>query len=717
MPLEKLWSLGTYEQINGGMHRRAAPIVGTPAMVRRIGLWNTGCASASPQGKEIKTKLDQDERLRRYKKYLKDLKSILVRENKKTTHFDPEKLLLITDSKVTIGTLAIFRFYWRGMYMMVRVESHLEYITITSILDLSVERWDGYIPTGPSDIQTELKLLAHLFKNNDKTDRDIYHSIASVQDRMWKEFQLDIIDGELNGQHILGTRLGEVFADFHGMISGSTITSAPGKPLRQEMRPAFENPLVRGREKKMNYAVPPETWFYDTLERLWPLLHSDKALRDYEFTAGAFLNRRALYVSALGPQPLRQIKKTGMSRQVWPWKPVYYYIQAHTDDEWQIGRLIDRINMLGTLRLAATMEVASLMKAGPKVNDLIKEINRVFKLIQAEITKMKFGVDAEAQEARNAGIKRIDEKVNNIQKELWKINAMVSSDISYRLERSSFYRQQFEREALGLRERRIEGYQKYQEFVSRRLRMVFGYFDLLRQRMDEVSTALAALGRQYSSLKATLVTREIDELVTTMRNEGQEVSKIQEFGEVALIGILLPYYVGMIAFHVFDMEHHSGRLYWLLVIMTLFIFILVGTRREKDWGTKSGKQIAGMLARRLLFRPDAAGKPAGKPWMKNVSLLFITYALIMWLVFGTVLAVGSDKAALETKEAAPTGAVSGGPGAEPHGPAAPQRPGPRRPAARVPDAGAAAPAGAPAGGNAAASRLPAVENSGAATGR
>jgi hypothetical protein len=404
----------------------------------------------------------------------------------------------------------------------------------------------------------------------------------------------------------------------------------------------------------------------------------------------------------------------GMSRQVWPWKPVYYYIQAHTDDEWQIGRLVDRINMLGTLRLAATMEVASLMKAGPKVNDLIKEINRVSKLIQTEITKMKFSVDAEeAQEARNAGIKRIDRKVNDIQKELWKINSMVSSDISYRLERSSFYRQQFEREAAGLRERRIEGYQKYQDFVSRRLRMVFGYFDLLRQRMDEVGTALAALGRQYSSLKATLVTREIDELVTTMRNEGQEVGKIQEFGEVALIGILIPYYVGMIAFHVFDMEHHKGRLYWLLVIMNLFVFILVVTRREKDWGTKSGKQIARMLARRLLFRPGEAGTP----WMKNVSLLFITYALIMWLVFGTVLAVGAEKSAIETNVATPTNDVSGEQSWDLHRPVSPQGPSPQKPVTRVPQTGGAKADGASAGHNASTIRLPTVENAGTTIGR
>lgn len=653
MSLDKLRSLGTYEQINGGAHRKAAPVVGTPSMIRRIGLWDTGCSTAS--GGKTKKKLQRDERLRRFSKYLKDLKTKIVRERGKTTHFDPDTLFLMTDSKVKIGALAIFRFFWHGISVSVRVELHSEYITITSILNLSVLMNEEYTvkekltgnslektPDRLKDIQTRLKdkleLLNVLFTNNDKSDRDIYHEIASVQDRSWKEFQFEIIDGELNGKPILGTRLGEVFADFHGMVSGSTVTSGRCAPVSQSMRPAFIEPLVRDRERKMNHSLPPKDWSYDTLHRLWPLLHSDMALRDYEFTAGAFLGGRVVYVSALGPQPLRQTGRMGMSRQVWPWKPVYYYLQAYTDDEWQIGRLVDRINMLGTLRLASTMEAAGLMKAGPAVNELLKEIKRVSKLIQDEIAKMKFGGMLDSKGSRTRGLRRIDADMAHIQKRLWEVNRLVSHDISYRLERSSYYRRQFQKEATALRETRIEGYQKYQEFVARRLRGIFGYFDLLRQRMEEMDSALAALGRQYNALKMTLVTSEIDALVTAMRNEDREIGKIQEFGEVALIGILMPYYVGMIAFHVFDMEHHSGRLYWLLLIMTLFVGMLVVSRREKDWDDKSWTYVGKTLLRRLLFRPGAGGKP----WSKNVSLLFITYALAMWLGFTAVLALGSD---------------------------------------------------------------------------
>jgi len=629
MGLQKLNTISSYEEINGGAHRKPASILGAPSLVRRIGFWNAGFVdqrpqrnlSEKPRSGGNRTWLDPVAYAAAHTKYLRDLQKVLASQGERQVHIELWDFVHCSDLVPQSGTVSLVRFWWYGIRATIRLEYHTEYMTLTSMLDLSVKPNVRYRRTA-GDLQSQLEqamdLLGELFSSPRPKSRERYRRIGYFQDVVWEQFERTILNGFISKRPILEGSLGEVFADFRGMVTGSEIEAPRSWPpvtsserFKQRLFRTFRSDLPRRRESSRRHREPPLGWSRDTLSRLWPLMEAHEFLRDYEFTVGGFLGGRVLYVSALGPQALENRNET------WPWAPVYYYLHAYTDDEWQIGRLVDRINTLGTLRLATTMQIGDLLKAGKLVDELSGMIDDTATFLQAAIkdTKSRAGEAASdigdeacdvSQSARATPVEVADEKMVDVQVKLHEVDQTVSGDVAYRLERSHYYLQQFAREAEGLRERRVEGYQKYQEFVMRRMGSVFGYIDLLRTRMQTIDAGIAGLGRQYASLKIASVTCSIDGLVTSMEEQNREIQaqndlmaqqhvdmekqereirKIQEFGEAALVGVLIPYYLGVSVIHyLLHFEGHREQVAWL-VVLTTCAFILLGrlyTQRKHD---------------------------------------------------------------------------------------------------------------------------------------
>lgn len=686
MPLHQLASLGTYEEINRGVHRKAASIVGTPCLVRRLGFWNTGFAllpdAAEPppaegqrerrQGKRPKTcrELQPGERAAAFSAYFDDLKRVIEGRKSSRIHFDEadDRLAYEYDSDLDkesrsrkrtddsdpvakSGSLRILRFWWCGMLASIRLEYHSEYVTITSILDLSVAADGHYRPEeGQPDFQERMrqgmKLLGILFAAPRPYARQRYRDIAFLQEDLWQAFEDTVLNADDGKRHILENVFGEVFADFRGMVSGSQEpepseagTNAGGRLSRHGhgiefgLRPPFQSSLPRCRSRAMRHEKPPPGWVRDSLWRLWPLMESAAFLREYEFTVSGFLKGRALYISALGPQPPAD------PDLLWPWTPVYYYVHAYTDDEWQIGRLIDRINTLGTMRLAATMQITSLFEAGRKVEKLAARIEEVSGSLQEAIKRTKpSGLTSPPRrrvedlvEPHEKIMAEADEKMQGIQTALKDIDDTVSGNIAYRLERSQYYLNQWKKEVAELREVRVEGFQMYREFVMRRMGEIFGYVDLLRARMGAINSAMAALGRQYASLKIAHVTCSIDGLVSSLHEQNEkiqaqndlmsqqhrdmekqerEIRKIQEFGEIALIGAIIPYYLGSAVLHyMLEVKELIASIGWLVLLSVCLGY--------------------------LLYRIDqqTAADAGAVKRLRPISRIAIAYLILIWVLF------------------------------------------------------------------------------------
>lgn len=621
MSLKKLSSRGgDYREINGGAHRKAASTVGQPSFVRRIGLWDVGPRevrnkhgrSGHPAELRRDLKAHSERRRAAYSNYLSELQAI-VGANEEDRFHDGSCDPLRQDRDVHSGTLSVLRFCWRKIHATVRVEFHAEYVTVTSILDFSLAPFEGYqsIARGASSgaevratAEKRLAALKRMYdrggwpasdgKAADDRRRALNQALPDFQAKLWAMFEDEVLNGHIEGRRILEEAFGEVFADFRGTITGSHAgwSALNDKAREDRMQGVTTYAPRRNRNRQMQHARPSEALIRGALRRLWPAIEFDESLCNYEFTAGAFLNGRAIYVSALGPQP-----NEGANSDAW--NAVHYHIHSFTDDEWQIGRLVERINTLGTLRLAATMDVKSLSEASALVDDTLALIEAGAAQLQSAISASK-SAKGDAIDDGTASAEKKLENINNlmvdVQSKVVDLDFIVSGDISVRLQRSEYYLAQFGREARALREKRIEGYQKYQEFVARRLNGVFRYFEFLRRRLTEIHESRAALVRQYSSLKISTVTSEI--------------GRIQEIGDVALIGILIPYYVGMMIGLVFNLKEKPGGAAWILAVATFFAAVLIYRRRRNDWQQKDG-------------------------WAKlwTVSAAFLAYVLMMWTAY------------------------------------------------------------------------------------
>jgi hypothetical protein len=583
MTLKALSSLGTYDEINRGAHRKAVSIIGVPSLVRHLGFWNVGISSGQP------TALSHEIRASNYEKYVKDLVGVLEGSAGADVYLD-RGALFQSDVDIDTGTVSLIRFWWHGMRATVRLEFHTEYITLASILDLSVKPHPDYsAAAGTADPQRELRerllLLQDLFEKEPRNRRQDYASISRLlQYEIWKKFEEDILDRAVAGKPILETTLGQVFVDLRAIVTGSTMTKGQAQPagrakeqgwtrsktVPQALRRPFSHAMPRKRTGRKEYRAPGSKWARDSLRRLWPLIESERYLQNFEFSVSGVFGGRALLVTALGPRPPALIMRER------PWQPVCYFVHAYTDDEWQIGRLIDRINTLASLRLAAVMEIGSLNKAGAMVECLAKRIQDANRAIEDAIE------ESNDKDKQPDWCDKAEQEMHAVTEDLQAINGLVSGNILRRLERSQYYVEQFQKDSKALRARRIEGFQLYSEFVNRRMGSSFGYIQYLRTRMDSINAGMSALARSYSALKIASVTVSMEGLIRSMTKQDAEIEKIQDFGEVALIGFLIPYYVGTVLLeHVFPPQSRLFGLFWPVLISLFVTWVLIRNKQKQ----------------------------------------------------------------------------------------------------------------------------------------
>lgn len=669
MTLVALASLGsTYERINRGVHRKAASLVGVPSIIRHLGLWYAGNSPAAapaetsppdPAGPFPSTPPGSREQA--FVDYLAALSSIIGDETSKSIHFDRKdptrpaadelrsELPAVDD--VRSGTIVMFRFWWHGMRATIRIEYRTEYVMVTSIIDLSIRpdpRYETFKDDPQQSARIRLRRISALFNHKpaeddpaapgqpgaelagcesvDPGEVDHCDTAQFLQYRIWKLFEDSVLDAPKDGEGILGTNLGQVFADFRGIVTGSTAgergneTGAPeDRIFVHQFREPFKNEPLEQRTRKLEHRSPPAGWHRDSLKRLWPVIECEDYLHEHEFTVSGFLNGRALFLTALGPKPPDGFQCG------WAWTPVCNFIHSFTDDEWQLGRLIDRIKYLGTLRLAATVQIEQLLKAGAQVNHLTGSIAQADRMVQDELKlrtaasaagataaptpasvkgksstpdsgaseqpagrgERDSGTSPEKTEEESAGKPRpprnADEAVDQVRIAYRKLNDEVSGDIVHRLERAEYYIAQFEKTASALRVRRIEGFQQYNEMVSRRMSGIFGYISLMRIRMRDVDARMSALARAYASLKTVETTDNIKSLVKSMKDQDKKIEQIQEFGEIALIGVLIPYYLGVALFHyTFHLEGAAALQAWR-ILLSLFAAVVIYRSVRRHW--------------------------------------------------------------------------------------------------------------------------------------
>jgi hypothetical protein len=351
--------------------------------------------------------------------------------------------------------------------------------------------------------------------------------------------------------------IGSILLDFRTIVIGDRPEiSADG--IHRFFRKPFSQDRLSSSIIGTDEYLPDANWASTILKAVLPFMEvpieDSVPFSKYDFTASRFLDGRVMYITGLGPQPPRESLPV-------PLYGIYYWSAL---SRWQIGRLVDRLNLLGVLRLAAIMDVENLRKVDTKIDDIELELAAVSKIFDS------------SEKGATDRLRGPRTQLDGIHKLFAEIDApvgtpatpstpetrpLVDGGLEYRIERSRYYVKQWREGIKDLRILRIEGFQPYDSFVERRLGATFDYIHRLGLRYDRIKGETARL-EQYYLAQASVISQ--DTSVAVQRN----IEDLQFGAELALWVALLPYYIGQIFInHIIFKEEKSraAEILWTIL--------------------------------------------------------------------------------------------------------------------------------------------------------
>jgi hypothetical protein len=471
------------------------------------------------------------------------------------------------------------RFYYGSMPVSVSFELHDEYFTLSTIIDLA---WPAHVEPTPDEEgdcatieglkkdSTAIKLLTKAIKDFNKIasehykqaklqrsekDNNLVHRQAfeepyhKIYHIIWDDFFERVFDFPYKALKEGRSKLGGVFADFRGFVAAAedeTFISGPGKYLSKdslEQRIGIKYFDARDAVHRADVLLP---W----LKADEGFAQADEArepdrTEPVEFTLSVLLRKRALFATALGAQLSRRRGQQG---------PITYIVLARNPARWQVGRLIDRLQMLGTLRLAALYNLPHLIRADAQLRNL-EDATKDF---------MSPQLQRQSQELKDI-LPGWSKDFNEIEQQLKDGKAQIAGGLAYRVERSGYYRSQFEGHLDGFRIKRIEGFSPFDEAVNRRLA---GDYELIRtvgEHHRRLQETLAGLDRRLQSIR----THELQEAI---KNETTTIDDLQKIAEKGFWAFLFPYYFGTVLIHVLHGTRFLDEFPWLEPMIFLILF-------------------------------------------------------------------------------------------------------------------------------------------------
>lgn len=360
----------------------------------------------------------------------------------------------------------------------------------------------------------------------------------------WKTYEREVLSDVSLKAFTSDGIFKKIFADFRGFIVSDQAVEFSDRDLFNEDKPP--------------------KWGQDAKKKFLPLIqHRDRA-KDirYECAVNYMLDGRALYMSTLGPQMPSMPENERI--------PVEFIIYAHQRhngativNNWQLGRIVNQMLLLGTLRLCALKDVKLLHRAGRQLSQLDEYTQAARVAIaraEAKASALRASRLANPKQRRsalsneavneipttasdNAAPSREFEATELIAKAHKKLNDITGnflrdtgSGLLYRIERSRHYVKQFDESVKLLRIKRVEGDQPYDLFIKRRLGSEFDFIDRLGIRHERATQTIVTLDQNYLAITQNLLVAQANQI-------DEDIHTIQKWGEFVLLAALVPYYV------------------------------------------------------------------------------------------------------------------------------------------------------------------------------
>ncbi|MEL6979958.1 MAG: DUF3422 family protein [Pseudomonadota bacterium] len=337
--------------------------------------------------------------------------------------------------------------------------------------------------TLPHDIENALDYLSTAnFRGYDDLPDDHAEKIKSITklliDGVWDQFLIDLKsacrdltkDGAPKLDFIDSTsRKNDVIAWINKndvVFPGEAFSSLKGVVVRQDQ---FWDQIDDKRERPSRYF---EKEAYNALEDRRLLLREFfndglTDLRNREFIGSRIVSKQAIHVTTLGSTQFDSAlenKKVTVSADDVVSPTRYFVMLKDRPDAPQLGRMIERLHTLETLRIASVIDIDDLRDMGVGLRHEGARLDRWF---QSE-RKSWFGRQS------------LEKIIGNIAG----LGENVRGGPTYRISQASLYQDAYARAIEDLREDRIETWQPYEIFIRRRLQESFDFFKEVEDRRD-----------------------------------------------------------------------------------------------------------------------------------------------------------------------------------------------------------------------------------------
>lgn len=541
-----------YPRLAAGAHRRRVTPISSPTLLRHLAFWNpipdTGSSVGDPDAPRSVMADRAVAAVYRNLKSLENKQPSLVSLVESNNEFgtganacivlfegaisagEGEPVFVPADVKPDSYRTVGFKFLWRSLPAVLTFELHTEHVTLTTYFDLSKQRseHEAMLYARRTDIARYVDTLeavvemARLGSLPGVAACKPYHD--ALYEEIWREFQQDILS-PLYREAEARNGIGEKFVDFRGLVLGA--------------RDSFSMPFTENPDEKEERPGEPRCTALQA-QNIWPLLKSNFVESGQrEFTLSSLLSGQAFFVTALG----EQVSISTAAHN----KPLCYFVYEDTLNEWQLGRLVYRLNRAGTARIAAAMHFWELRKAS-------NYLSRVETALENAL-----GTSTATAES-GGGTHGLREKLTASQSdvETW-LGRIVSEcrfdgTLASRVERSRYYVSHFKRVTKALRIDRVPGYQTYDEFVQQRVGPVFDNIDRIGRKYDRLLDNRALLLSRLQML-------ETIEQEQAIAGAQRTIVRAQRVADVALSCALIPYYVGSLFAHMLE-GVVQGRAVW-----------------------------------------------------------------------------------------------------------------------------------------------------------
>lgn len=437
-------------------------------------------------------------------------------------------------------------FAWKGLNVTISFEIRTEYFTISTFVEVNQARTKTEVlHPGIDGLDGSIRKIRAYLQGSESAgvsppDPRPAEINSYFFHQFWEEYEKKILPGEEPAKIVEEAIFSQIFADFRGLVLADDTVAFPDR-----------NFFVRGRYPD---------WGRDAKNKLLPLIeHRNKKFRiRYECAVNYMLDGRAFYMSTLGPQfpapPALDAgeppagEDSGGSQFRDERTPVEFIVYAHQRydnktivNKWQLGRLVNQVLLVDRLRLSALKDIKSLLEASQLLSQLDQSTQAARDAIaKTEQSKKNPEADAQDDPSTVPSDEEVMRLIGTAHEKLNKITRgfldATGTGLSYRIERSRYYVTQFDENVKLLRIKRLEGDQPYDQFIRRRLGSEFDLIDRLGIRYERATSNVASLDQNFLAITQNRLVKQANQI-------DEDIHTIQKYGELFLLGALVPYYV------------------------------------------------------------------------------------------------------------------------------------------------------------------------------